>query len=127
MTSRKATLSENLKQIGPAPVLAGALIVLAAMLTTFIMWILVALGISTSLLVSLSANSGPVEIESWLADYGNGFGIRDVFWDRLELLLRTRAAAVRQSRVVLVYPARLTVSLLEAASFYFNFSKPVSR
>jgi hypothetical protein len=107
--------------------LAGGLIVLSAILTTFIVWILVALGISTSLLVSLSAIPGPVDIESWLVDYGRGFGVEDVFKDRLELLLRSRAAIVRQSTIVLARKARLPVNLVEIAMFYFNFPKSTGR
>jgi hypothetical protein len=87
----------------------------------------VAAGVSTTLLVSLSANPGPVEIEPWLADYGHGFGVEDLFRDRLNLLLGTRAAVLRQSTVLLVRGARMPVALLEAAMFYFNFSKPTGR
>jgi hypothetical protein len=106
--------------------LAGGLIVLSAILTTFIIWILVALGISTSLLVSLSA-AGPVEVEPWLADYGDGFGVEDVFRDRLQVLFRSGTAVVQQSRIVLAPRARLPVKLVEAAMLYFNFSKPTGR
>ncbi len=108
-------------------VLAGGLIILSAILTTLIVWLLVAAGVSTTLLVSLSANPGPVEVEPWLADYGHGFGVRDLFRDRLNLLLGTRAAVLRQSTLVLVPKARLPVALLEAAMLYFNFSKPAGR
>lgn len=107
--------------------LAGGLIVLSAILTTFIVWILVALGISTSLLVSLSAIPGPVEIEPWLADYGHGFGVEDVFRDRLQVLFRSGTAVVQQSRIVLAPRALLPVNLVEAAMLYFNFSKPTGR
>lgn len=108
-------------------VLAGALIISSCILTTLIVWLLVAAGVSTTLLVSLSANPRPVEIEPWLADYGHGFGVEDVFRDRLNLLLGTRAAVLRQSTLLLVRQARIPVALLEAAMFYFNFSKPVGR
>jgi hypothetical protein len=113
------------KAIGDA--LAGALIISSSILTTLIVWLLVAAGVSTTLLVSLSENEGPVEIESWLADYGHGFGIEDLFSDRLNLLLGTGAAVLRQSTVLLVRKARMPVMLLEAAMFYFNFSKPAGR
>jgi hypothetical protein len=108
-------------------VLAGALIISSGILTTLIVWLLVAAGVSTTLLVSLSAYPGPVEIEPWLADYGHGFGVEDLFRDRLNLLLGTRAAVLRQSTVLLVRGARMPVALLEAAMFYFNFSKPTGR
>jgi hypothetical protein len=113
------------KAMGDA--LAGALIVSSAILTTLIVWLLVAAGVSTTLLVSLSENEGPVEIEAWLADYGHGFGIEDLFRDRLNLLLGTGTAVLRQSTVLLVRKARMPVMLLEAAMFYFNFSKPTGR
>lgn len=105
-------------------VLAGALIILSAILTTLIVLLLVAAGVSTTLLVSLSRNWGPVEIESWLADYGQGFGVKDLFRDRLNLLLGTRAAVLRESTIVLVPGARIPVAILETAMLYFNFSKP---
>ncbi|KJC59516.1 hypothetical protein UP10_18700 [Bradyrhizobium sp. LTSPM299] len=108
-------------------VLAGGLIICSAVLTTLIVWLLVAAGVSTTLLVSLSANPGPVEIEPWLADYGHGFGIRDMFRDRLNLLLGSRAAGLDQSTVRLVPGARLPVALLKFAMFYFDFSKPPGR
>jgi hypothetical protein len=108
-------------------VLAGALIISSCILTTLIVWLLVAAGVSTTLLVSLSANPGPVEIEPWLADYGHGFGVEDVFRDRLNLLLGARAAVLRQSTVLLARQARIPVALLEAAMLYFNFSKPMGR
>jgi hypothetical protein len=104
-------------------VLAGALILSSFMLTTLIVWLLLGTGMSMSLLVSLAANAGPVEVEAWLADYGNGFGLRDAFVDRLRLLLSTRAAFVDQSRIVVARRARLSVTVLEAAMSYFNFPK----
>jgi hypothetical protein len=113
------------KSIGD--VLAGALIIFSSILTTLIVLLLVAAGVSTTLLVSLSANPEPVEIEPWLSDYGHGFGIEDLFRDRLNLFFGTRAAALRQSKVVLARNARIPVALLEAAMFYFNFSKPTDR
>jgi hypothetical protein len=108
-------------------VLAGALIILSAILTTLIVLLLVAAGVSTTLLVSLSANPGPVEIDPWLADYGGGFGIENLFRDRLDLLLGTRAAVLRGSTIALVHGARIPVAILEAAMLYFNFSKPTDR
>ncbi len=108
-------------------VLAGALIILSAILTTLIVLLLVAAGVSTTLLVSLSTNSGPVELEPWLAEYGHGFGVENLFRDRLDLLLGTRAAVLRESTIVLVRGARIPVAILEAAMLYFNFSKPTDR
>jgi hypothetical protein len=110
-----------------ADLLAGALIILSSILTTLIVLLLVAAGVSSTLLVSLSTNPGPVEIESWLADYGHGFGVENLFWDRLNLLLGTHAAVLRKSTIVLVRGARLPVAILEAAMLYFNFLKPASR
>jgi hypothetical protein len=107
--------------------LAGALIILSCILTTLIILLLVAAGVSTTLLVSLSTNPGPVEIEPWLADYGHGFGVRDLFRDRLNLLLGTHAAVLRESTVVIVRGARIPIALLEAAMLYFDFSKPTGR
>jgi hypothetical protein len=108
-------------------VLAGGLIISSCILTTLIVLLLVAAGVSTTLLVSLSANPGPVEIEPWLADYGQGFGVKELFRDRLNLLLGTRAAVLRESTIVLVRGARIPVAILEAAMLYFNFSKPTGR
>lgn len=110
-----------------ADLLAGALIILSCILTTLIILLLVAAGVSTTLLVSLSTNPGPVEIEPWLADYGHGFGIKELFRDRLNLLLGTHAAEIRESRVVVVPGARIPAALLEAAMAYFNFSKQANR
>jgi voltage-gated potassium channel Kch len=107
--------------------LAGALIILSCILTTLIVLLLVAAGVSTTLLVSLSTNPGPVEIEPWLADYGHGFGVENLFQDRLNLLLGTRAAVLRESTIALVRGARIPVAVLEAAMLYFNFSKPTDR
>ena len=78
------------------------LIIFSAILTTLIVWLLVATGVSVNLLVSLAAKPGPVEIDSWLADYGDGFGVDDLFRDRLNLLCSTGAATVDQSAVSLV-------------------------
>ena len=89
--------------------------------------LLVAAGVSSTLLVSLSTNPGPVELEPWLADYGHGFGVENLFRDRLDLLLGTRAAVLRESTIVLVRGARIPVAILEAAMLYFNFSKPTDR
>jgi hypothetical protein len=108
-------------------VLAGAFIILSCILTALIVLLLVAAGVSTTLLVSLSQNPGPVEIEAWLADYGHGFGVKDLFRDRLNLLLGTRAAALREATVVIMPGGRIPVVLLEAAMLYFNFSKPAGR
>ena len=104
-------------------VLAGALIIASCILTALIVWLLVAAGVSTTLLVGLSANREPVEIEPWLADYGKGFGVEDLFRDRLNLLLGTRAAVLRESTIVLARGARIPVAVLEATMLYFNFSK----
>ncbi len=104
-------------------VIAGALIIVFCILSALIVLLLVAAGVSTTLLVSLSTKSGPVEIEPWLADYGDGFGVEDLFHDRLNLLLGTRAAILRRSTLSLARQARLPVALLEAAMFYFN--KPI--
>ena len=106
-------------------VVAGALIILSCILTTLIILLLVAAGVSTTLLVSLATTSAPVEIEPWLADYGHGFGVEDVFRDRLNLLLGTRAAVLHRSTLVLARQARLPVALLEGAMLYFNLSKPM--
>lgn len=106
-------------------VVAGALILSSCILTILILLLLVAAGVSTTLLVSLSEKPGPVDIEPWLADYGGGFGVEDVFRDRLNLLLGTGAAVVRQSTLTLARHARLPVALLETAMLYFNLSKPM--
>lgn len=106
-------------------VAAGGLIIMSTILTVLIVLLLVAAGVSTTLLVSLSAKPGPVEIEPWLADYGSGFGIEDLFRDRLNLLLGTRAAALRGSTLLLARHARVPVAVLEAAMVYFN--KPMGR
>jgi hypothetical protein len=107
-----------------ADVAAGALILASSILTVLILLLLVAAGVSTTLLVSLSEKPGPVDIEPWLADYGEGFGTKDLFRDRLNLLLGSGAAAVRQSKLSLARHARLPVALLETAMLYFNLSKP---
>src|ERR1700744_535081 len=60
---------------------AGALIIVSAILTTLIVWLLVATGVSVNLLVSLATKPQPVDIESWLANYGSGFGADDLFRD----------------------------------------------
>ncbi len=101
--------------------LAGALIIFSAILTTLIVWLLVATGVSVNLLVSLAAKPGPVDIDRWLADYGGGFGVDDLFLDRLNLLCSTGAAAVDQSTVSLARGSRLPAAILAAAMRYFNF------
>jgi hypothetical protein len=101
--------------------LAGALIIFSAILTTLIVWLLVGTGVSVNLLVSLSAKPAPVEIDSWLADYGDGFGVDDLFRDRLNLLCSTGAAAVDQSVVSLAKGSRLPAAILGTAMRYFNF------
>ena len=101
--------------------LAGALIVFSAILTTLIVWLLVATGVSVNLLVSLSTKPAPVEIDSWLADYGDGFGVDDLFRDRLNLLCSTGVAAVDQSVVSLVKGSRIPATVLGTAMRYFNF------
>ena len=107
--------------------LAGALIIFSAILTTLIIWLLVATGVSVNLLVSLSTKPGPVEINSWLADYGDGFGAEDLFRDRLNLLCSTGAATVDQSVVSLAKGSRIPAAILGAAMLYFNFQKPTIR
>jgi hypothetical protein len=101
--------------------LAGALIIFSAILTTLIVWLLVATGVSVNLLVSLAAKPGPVEIDSWLADYGEGFGVDDLFRDRLSLLCSTGAATVDQSTVSLAKGSRIPAAILGVAMLYFNF------
>jgi hypothetical protein len=101
--------------------LAGALIIFSAILTTLIVWLLVATGVSVNLLVSLAAKGGPVEIDSWLADYGDGFGVDDLFRDRLSLLCSTGAATIDQSTVSLAKGSRIPAAILGIAMFYFNF------
>ena len=101
--------------------LAGALIIFAAILTTLIVWLLVATGVSVNLLVSLAAKPGPVEIDSWLADYGGGFGVDDLFRDRLNLLCSTGAATIDQSVVSLSKGSRIPAAVLGTAMLYFNF------
>jgi hypothetical protein len=107
--------------------LAGALIIFSAILTTLIVWLLVATGVSVNLLVSLAARPGPVEIDSWLADYGGGFGVDDLFRDRLNLLCSTGAAVVDRSVVSLAQGSRIPEAILGAAMLYFNFQKPTTR
>jgi hypothetical protein len=107
--------------------LAGALIIFSAILTTLIVWLLVATGVSVNLLVSLAAKGGPVEIDSWLADYGDGFGVDDLFRDRLSLLCSTGAATIDQSTVSLAKGSRIPAAILGAAMLYFNFQKPTLR
>jgi hypothetical protein len=107
--------------------LAGALIIACAMLTTLIVWMLVATGVSVNLLVSLSKKPGPVDIDSWLANYGDGFGAEDLFRDRLNLLRSTGAAVIDQSVVSLVKGSRFPAAILGAAMLYFNFQNPTTR
>jgi hypothetical protein len=107
--------------------LAGVLIVFSAILTTLIVWLLVATGVSVNLLVSLAAKPGPVEIDSWLADYGGGFGVDDLFRDRLNLLCSTGAAVVDRSVVSLAQGSRIPAAILGGAMLYFNFQKPTTR
>jgi hypothetical protein len=107
--------------------LAGALIIFSAILTTLIVWLLVATGVSVNLLVSLAARQGPVEIDSWLADYGGGFGVDDLFRDRLNLLCSTGAAVIDRSVVSLAQGSRIPAAVLGAAMLYFNFQKPTTR
>ena len=107
--------------------LAGALIVFSAILTTLIVWLLVATGVSVNLLVSLASNPGPVDIDLWLADYGNGFGIDDLFRDRLALLCSTGGATVDRSVVSLARGSRIPAAILDAATLYFNFPRPTIR
>ncbi len=101
--------------------LAGLLIIFSAILTTLIVWLLVATGVSVNLLVSLAAKPGPVEVDSWLADYGDGFGVDDLFRDRLNLLCSTGAATADQSAVKLARGSRIPAAILGIAMFYFNF------
>jgi hypothetical protein len=101
--------------------LAGALIVFSAILTTLIVWLLLATGVSVNLLVSLSAQGGPVEVESWLCDYGDGFGVDDLFRDRLNLLCSTGAAVADRSAVSLTKGSRIPAAILGVAMRYFNF------
>jgi hypothetical protein len=101
--------------------LAGALIIFSAILTTLIVWLLVATGVSVNLLVSLAAKPGPVDIDSWLAEYGDGFGVNDLFRDRLNLLCSTGAATVDQSVVSLAKGSRIPAAILGTAMRYFNF------
>jgi hypothetical protein len=107
--------------------LAGALIISCAVLTTLIVWLLVATGVSVNLLVSLSAQPQPVDIESWLANYGDGFGVEDLFRDRLNLLCSTGAAAVDQSVVSLAEGSRIPAAILDFAMLYFNFQRSTIR
>jgi len=107
--------------------LAGVLIIFSAILTTLIVWLLVATGVSVNLLVSLAAKPGPVEIDSWLADYGGGFGVDDLFRDRLNLLCSTGAAVIDRSAVSLAQGSRIPAAILGAAMLYFNFQKPTTR
>jgi hypothetical protein len=106
--------------------IAGALIVFSAVLTTLIVWLLVTTGVSVNLLVSLSGRPGPVEIDSWLADYGGGFGVDDLFRDRLNLLCSTGAATVDHAVVRLARGSRIPAAILGAAMIYFNFQQPTT-
>jgi hypothetical protein len=108
-------------------VLAGALIIVSAMLTTLIVWLLVATGVSVNLLVSLAAKPEPVDVDSWLANYGDGFGIDDLFRDRLNLLCSTGAATIDRSVVCLARGSRVPAAILDAAMLYFNFQRPAIR
>jgi len=117
--------SFDAKAIGD--MLAGALIIFSSILTTLIVWLLVATGVSVNLLVSLSAKPAPVEIDSWLADYGDGFGVDDLFRDRLNLLCSTGAAAVDESVVSLARGTRIPAAILGAAMLYFNFQGSQAR
>ncbi len=107
--------------------LAGLLIVFSAILTTLIVWLLVATGVSVNLLVSLAAKREPVDIDSWLASYGNGFGVDDLFRDRLNLLCSTGAAVIDRSAVSLAKGSRIPAAILGAAMLYFNFQQPTTR
>jgi hypothetical protein len=107
--------------------LAGVLIIFSAILTTLIVWLLVATGVSVNLLVSLAAKEGPVDIDSWLADYGGGFGVDDLFRDRLSLLCSTGAAAIDRSVISLAKGSRIPAAILGLAMLYFNFQQPTPR
>jgi hypothetical protein len=107
--------------------LAAALIVFSAILTTLIVWLLVATGVSVNLLVSLASKPDPVEVDCWLANYGDGFGIDDLFRDRLNLLCSTRAAAIDGPMVRLARGSRIPVVILELAMLYFNFPRSAIR
>jgi hypothetical protein len=107
--------------------LAGALIIFSAILTTLIVWLLMATGVSVNLLVSLAAKPGPVDVDSWLADYGDGFGVDDLFRDRLSLLCSTGAATIDQSVVSLAKGSQIPAEILGAAMLYFNFQRSMPR
>jgi len=120
-------LDDKLWRLDPkafGDIAAGALLILSSILTTFIVWILVALGISTSLLVSLSERADPVEPQAWLADYGPGYGVQDVFKDRLTVLLNSRAALLNGTSLSIAsHRGRLTAWLVDIAMVYFGFPK----
>lgn len=66
--------------------LAGTTAMLAATLTLYVVWSMLAWGFSVSLLMTLRAAGRPLDLDEWIKEYTHGCSIKKVCLDRLRLL-----------------------------------------
>jgi hypothetical protein len=93
-----------------ADLVAGALILLAALLAGFTVWTLIAWGFTASLLMSLAREDRPVSLDEWVAAYTGDRTIETFARDRVQLLFRFDLATAEADRIVMTPGAGLRMA-----------------
>jgi hypothetical protein len=83
-----------------ADLLAGALLLVAAVLAEFTIWTLLAWGFTVSLLLALARQGQAVDLDDWIESYTDGQTAESFSHDRLAVLLRFGLATRTNDRLV---------------------------
>ena len=86
-------------------VLAGALLLAAALLAGFTLWTLIAWGFTVSMLQTLARSDAPLTQEAWMTAYTGGRPLEALTQDRLGVLFRLGLAR-REVDMVVMTPVR---------------------
>ncbi|MFO0802178.1 MAG: hypothetical protein U0791_03500 [Gemmataceae bacterium] len=82
-------------------VVAGALLLLTALLAGFTLWTLIAWGFTLSMLLTLARSDRPLSLPEWVAGYTGGKPLTAFARDRLGVLLMLGLATSRDGRVAM--------------------------
>jgi hypothetical protein len=102
---------------------AGGLIMFAAILSWFTLWTLVAWGFSLSLLMALTRAAEPMTEKSWFDSYAGIGGVERFGTDRLGILLKFNLASFRAGKIsVTLFPGRPVAAIALVLSRLFGLS-----
>jgi hypothetical protein len=107
----------------PLDWLAGAAVLTASTLLSFVVWSILAYGVTVNMLVVLMRAERPLDLDAWADRYSGGRSLNQIFLDRLAHLLLFRLA-YRAGDTVHIVPrsGRAATAILAAVNFVFGLA-----